>query len=415
MNRKTIVVIGMGGDGPKGLSREALERIETAKVLAGGRRHLAFFENGSQERIVIDSDIDGLIETLRTVSLKKEVVVLASGDPLFLGIGRALLKAFSPDELLFFPRPSSIALAFARVKQTWDDARVVSLHGRPLESLLPDLSARRSKIAVLTDSTNTPGAIADLIVKLGLAEEYEMWVCENLEAPDEQVSRLRIPDVKAKTFSPLNVVVLLRLDVETGSSTSSTVPIVGLPDESIQHASGPRGMITKREIRLISLAYLELRPFDVLWDVGAGSGSIAVEAARLSPGLSVFAVEKNPVSFEDILINSQRFEATGIRPILGEAPEAFNGLPDPNAIFIGGSGGRFREIALRALERLQPGGRIVANCVAIETFSLAWRIFHDHGLEAQATSAQFSRSAPLGRLHRFEPENPIFVLRATKP
>ena len=409
----SLIVIGIGADGPNGLSPEALDHIATARVLAGGRRHLGFFESRNGESIVIDADIAGVIQRLRAVYAREKTVLLASGDPLYHGIGRALLEAFPREELTFIPHPSSISLAFARIKQTWDDARIVSLHGRPLETILPDLSARRSKIAILTDALNHPGAIADLVDRLGLGDRYEMFVCENLEGLDERVTRWTIDEARGQSFSPLNVTILLRTNSEDNDATP--LPLLGIPDSSLRHGHGPKGMITKREIRLISLAYLELGAHDVLWDVGAGSGSVGLEAARLSPGLKVFAIERDPAAYEMILENIHTFRIVGIRAVRAEAPEAFADLPDPDAIFIGGSGGRFREIAAEAIQRLRPGGRIVVNCVTIVNFLLAWQILDTQNLGAHATSVQLAHSAPLGGLHRFVPENPIFILRATKP
>ena len=411
MSDPFIVVIGMGADGPGGLAGEALDHIATARILAGGRRHLAFFEGWVGETIVIDADVDQLIRRLREVHLREKTVVLASGDPLFHGIGRALLKAFPREELIFLPHLSSIQLAFARIKETWDDARVVSLHGRPLRSILAPLEAREPKIAVLTDAVNHPGAIASLIVALGLGNDYEVCVCENLGGPDERVTRWPADAATGQSFSPLNVVILRRVRSEAGPA----LPLVGIPDEAIRHAPGSRGMITKREVRVIALAYLGLRPSDVLWDVGAGSGSIALEAGHLSPGLEVFAIERDHEAVQDVLGNVRGFGLAGIRVVEAEAPEAFSGLPDPDAVFVGGSGGRLREIVTEAIRRLRPGGRIVINCVTIENFSLGWEILNVHGLGPRATSVQLAHSGPVGRLHRLDPESPIFILRATKP
>ncbi len=411
MSDPSILVIGMGGDGPSGLAREALDHIATARVLAGGRRHLAFFSDWTGETIVIDADIDRFINQRRAVHIREKTVVLASGDPLFHGIGRALLKAFPHDHLVFLPHLSSIQLAFARIKETWDDARVVSLHGRPLRAILAPLNAREPKIAVLTDAVNHPGAIAELILSLGMENDYEVCVCENLGGSNERVTHWPAHMATGQSFSPLNVVILRRVR----SADGPVLPLVGIPDEAIRHAPGSRGMITKREVRVMVLAYLGLRPGDVLWDVGAGSGSIALEAGHLSPGLEVFAIERDHKAVQDVLGNIQEFGLSGIRVVEAEAPEAFSRLPNPDAVFIGGSGGRFRAIVTEAIQRLRPGGRLVINCVTIENFSLGWEILSAHGVGPLATSVQLAHSGPVGRLHRLEPDSPIFILRATKP
>jgi len=412
MSGPSIVVIGIGHDGPAGLSPPALDRIASARLLAGGRRHLAFFEGREGETLVIDADIDRLVRRLRGLDPGEEAVVLASGDPLFYGIGRALLEAFPRESLAFSPHLSSVQLAFARIKETWDDASVVSLHGRPLASLLPALEARVDKIALLTDGTNHPGAVAELLVGLGLGGAYRLWVCEELGGPGERVTSWTPGETRERTFSPLNVVILLRVK-EVPASPG--LPLIGLPEETFRHAGGRRGMITKREVRLISLAYLGLGPRDVMWDVGAGSGSLALEAARLSTRLSAFAIERDRAAHSDILENARTLGVPGLRAVLGEAPEALAGLPDPDAVFIGGSGGRFREIVLESLARLRPGGRIVLNCVTIENCSLGWALLTERGLAPHATTVQLAHSGPVGRLHRLEPDNPILILRATQP
>ncbi len=174
-------------------------------------------------------------------------------------------------------------------------------------------------------------------------------------------------------------------------------------------------MITRREVRLLALCYLELRPEDVLWDVGAGSGSVSLEAARLSPRLQVFAVERDAAAFARLEANIAQFGAAGVRAVRAEAPEGLAALPDPDAVFVGGSGGRLAEILGVAAGRLESGGRIVLNCITLENFSRGWERLGELGLEPEATSVQLAHSRPLGRLHSLEPENPIFILRGRKP
>jgi precorrin-6Y C5,15-methyltransferase (decarboxylating) len=189
MTHEPLAVIGLGQDGPATLSRAALDHIQRARVLAGAKRHLDFFADSSAERIVIDADLDRVCARLQDCYRRHKTVVLATGDPLFYGIGRRLLADFPKDDLVFLPHVSSVQLAFARLKETWHDARVVSIHGRPMESLLPALADREAKIAVLTDGNNNPTAIARLLAERGCADEYTMWVCEDLGGPHERIRR----------------------------------------------------------------------------------------------------------------------------------------------------------------------------------------------------------------------------------
>jgi precorrin-6Y C5,15-methyltransferase (decarboxylating) len=432
MKGHPLVVVGIGHDGPVGLSAEARAHVAAARVLAGGRRHLDFFPEWSGEKIVIDADVESVVGLVRQRYAVAKTVVLASGDPLFYGIGSMLLRAFPREDLVFLPQVSSVQLAFARVKEAWHDARVVSLHGRPLEALRPPVEAREAKIAVLTDATNHPAAIAAFLRRHGAAEDYAFWVCENLGGADERVSRHAPARMGEEAFSPLNVVVLVR---EEGYSVLSTqysvpsgpsaeysgargeeaLPLLGIPESALLHRPGPRGLITRREVRLLALCYLELRPDDVLWDVGAGSGSVAIEAVRLSPALRAFVVERDDEAFRQLEANVLRLGVGRVRAVRAEAPDGLGDLPDPDAMFVGGSGGRLREILETAARRLKPGGRIVLNCITLESLSRAWDGLREQGMEPEATSVQLAHSRPLGRLHSLEPESLIFIVRARKP
>jgi precorrin-6Y C5,15-methyltransferase (decarboxylating) len=409
-----LIVVGIGHDGPAGLSPEARARVDAARVLGGGRRHLDYFPNWRGEKILLSDDLAGFVETLRERYRQEKTVVLASGDPLFYGIGRALLGAIPRDDLIFLPHVSSVQLAFARIKETWHDACVVSLHGRPMEVLTEAIAARETKIAVLTDARNNPAAIADFLRQLGAAEEYTLWVCENLGGVDERVTRYVASNLRGEVFSLLNVVILLR-EVGVMEGGSPDLPLLGIPEATLLHKPGPRGMITRREVRLLDLCYLELRAGDVLWDVGSGSGSVCLEAARLSPRLKIFALERDAAAFAQLETNVARLGAIPVRAIHGEAPEGLAGFPEPDAVFIGGSGGMLTEILEIVAQRLKPGGRLVLNCITLENFFRGWERLRELGLHPEATSVQLAHSRPLGRLHSLEPENPIFVLRARKP
>ncbi len=176
MSHHPLAVVGIGHDGPPGLSLEARGHVEAARILAGGRRHLDFFPRWQGEKIVLAGDVAAFVGALRESYRRQKTVLLASGDPLFYGIGRAVLDAIPREDILFIPHVSSVQLAFARVKETWHDATVVSLHGRPLDNLVPAVAARAAKIAVLTDARNHPAAVAELLRRYGAAEEYALWI-----------------------------------------------------------------------------------------------------------------------------------------------------------------------------------------------------------------------------------------------
>jgi precorrin-6Y C5,15-methyltransferase (decarboxylating) len=416
MTTELLVVIGIGHDGPSGLSPEALDHIARAEVLAGGARHLSFFPDWIGEKIVIDADLPRRIARLQECAPQRKTVVLASGDPLYYGIGGVLLEAFPREQLLFLPHLSSVQLAFARIRETWNDACIISLHGRPMRSLTPALHRCEDKIAVFTDAHNSPAAIGAFLHEIGCAAEYPVvWVCENLGGPDERVAPWTPRELESQrdTFSPLNIVVLLRMARPLPHDVQS-LPLLGIPEEALRHRTRRGDLITRREIRLLSLCYLELHPGDVLWDIGAGSGSVSIEAARLNPAMNIFAIERDAEAYKNLEANVRVFGTRSVHPIAGAAPEAFALLPDPDAVFVGGSGGRLEAILAAAMERLKPGGRLVVNCIALDSLARGWNWMRNHGAQPEATSVQLAHSRPLGDLHSLEPDSPLFILQARK-
>ncbi len=407
MTSEPLVVIGIGHDGAAGLSQEALTHIHRAKVLAGGVRHLAFFPDWQGERVVIDANLNGVIRQLRDAYRQVKTVVLASGDPLFYGIGRILTAHFPPESLCFLPHVSSVQLAFARLKTSWHDAHVLSLHGRPIDALRPALRQGASKIALLTDATNDPAAIARLLLAHG-HDHYDLWVCEELGGAAERVTQWRPQDIGDTVFSPLNIVVLLR---RPEAAMAPPLPLLGLPEQRLAHRAG---MITKRDIRLLTLGYLVLHDRDALWDIGAGSGSVALEAARLSSSLDIYAIERDEGAIAHMAENIRTLATPHVQPIHGEAPEACADLPDPDAVFVGGSGGRLPDIISLLAKRLRPAGRVVMNCITLESFTTGWTLLNEAPWQATATSVQLSHTVPLGAMHRFASDSPIFIIQATK-
>jgi precorrin-6B C5,15-methyltransferase / cobalt-precorrin-6B C5,C15-methyltransferase len=422
MTPESIVVIGLGADGPASLSPQALDHIGGAGILAGGRRHLDLFPRWQGERIEITADLDVFIARLTDSYRRIKTVVLASGDSLYFGIGRVLLEAFPREHLVFVPNVSSVQLAFARLKETWNDACVVSVHGRPMEELLPALARRERKIAIFTDVKNDPDAVCGLLQDYGIAADYDVWVCENLGAPEERIRRWT---AKGEDYSPLNIMVLLR------KTETPWAPLVGIPDHALAYRPASRrvdpgganggdqphrshGLITPKEIRLMVLGYLELQAGQVFWDIGAGSGAVAIEVARLSPQLRVFAIEKDSAALAHIRENVRRFLLGNVQDVPGAAPEILATLPDPDRVFIGGSGGRLTDILDTVLARLKPKARLVLNCITLETFTRAWSWLSERNLHPEATSVQLAHAQPLGNLHSFEANRTLFIIRVGK-
>lgn len=399
-----IHVIGIGDDGAAGLFPQQLERIKRADLLIGGERHLAFFPEFQGDTHTITGKLTELVELLKREGTTRHVVVLASGDPMFYGIGAYLAKKVPG--LIVHPHLSSIQLAFAKAGLGWQDAQIESLHGKSIKGLAQRIDGQ-PKVAMLTDDTNTPPAIAKYLLYFGMAE-YEMVVAENLGGAGERVRTFELAEVEAAEFSPLNVVLLLQKP-----GTRAPQWTLGIEDEDFSQRKPDKGLITKREVRVLSLSELNLRTDSTFWDIGACTASVSIEAAKLAPQGRVYAIEKNEGDLENAEINTRKFR-TDLHLYHGKAPEHLDTWPDPDAVFIGGSGGEMAEVLRIAAERLRPQGRIVLNAATIETLYEATQTFAGLGLTFRVTLLQTARSKPILNMTRFEGLNPIYIITAWK-
>lgn len=411
-----VHIVGIGLDGADGLVDSVRQLISRATLIVGSDRHLSYFPNHPAERLVL-GDFRQAIKEIRyqMVADCGCIVVLVTGDPLFFGLGRLLLAELPQEQLTFHPHLSSVQLAFNRVKIPWQDARVISAHGRSFDELMQALQQGVEKIAVLTDGNNTPSAIARLLLALDLPVHYELWVCENLGGEAERVKSWSIDAIQSQTFAPLNVVVLLRQFNSNGQSLLdlTTLPQLGLPDQMFLSFSDRPGLMTKREVRLLVLGELALQAGQVIWDVGAGTGSVSIEIARLFPTSVVYAIEKTSVGTALIEQNCRRFQVENVISIHGTAPNILRDLPSPHRIFIGGSGGNLKQI-LDACSSLARGGVVVLALATLEhlTTTLAW--LSASNWNYQLLQVQLSRSVPVAQLTRFAPLNPVTIVSATR-
>ena len=419
-----IHVVGIGLDGAIGLVESVRELVEQATLLVGSARHLSYFPDAVTERIVL-GDLGAAIaqirlhlskvETIVSLGSQPLVVVLTSGDPLFFGLGRLLLAEFPAEQLIFHPHLSSIQLAFSRVKLSWHDARVVSVHGRSPEILIQALQQGVEKIAVLTDGTYTPAAIAQLLNTLNLPTYYRMWVCENLGGVDERVTETTDWAALAEqTFAPLNVVILQRLE-DSSVLHLERLPMLGVPDQAFLSFRDRPGLMTKREIRTLILAELMLQSGQVVWDIGAGTGSVSIEIARLCPRSRVYAIEKTAAGAMLIQQNCQRFQVENVQLIHGSAPDALVPLPHPNRIFIGGSGGNLSTILDCCETRLASNGLIVLALTTLEHLTTIFNWLTDEATREMSWKHHFlqvnlSRAVPISSLTRLAPLNPLTIV-----
>ena len=342
-------------------------------------------------------------------------VLIASGDPLWFGIGRLLLQRFPAAQLRFHPAPSSLQLAFARLGRPWQDASWISLHGRDPEPLAAALQKRPAALAVLTDpSRGGAEEVRRILAASGLEAAYAFWLCERLGHPEERVQRLDPEVLLPPDCDPLHLVLLIA-EPPAPPADPASLPLFGLEDGLfLQHDDRP-GLMTKREVRIQLLADLELPEAGVLWDIGAGVGSVGLEALRLRPGLRLWALEARGGSAALIAANAQRLgvEPAGIRE--GRAPEALAQLPDPDRVLIGG-GGRERAAVLAAvLQRLRPGGVVVIPLATLEALAESRPLLEQAGCQVALAQHQAWRGAPLADGTRLAPLNPVLVLKGRLP
>lgn len=423
--RTPVHIVGIGLDGAVGLPNDLRRLVERATLLIGSDRHLSYFPHSTADRLILGDITDAIKEISYQLNFSESdnldilIVVLTSGDPLFFGLGRLLLAEIPPEKLTFHPHLSSVQLAFNRVKVPWQDAKIISAHGRSLAELTEALQAGHEKIGILTDNINNPIAIANLLISLDLANCYDFWICENLDGKNERVECWQTEDILEENFAPLNVVILIRNTRSTPLDLRN-LPLFGLPDRVFNTFSDRPGLMTKREIRVLALGELGLRPSQTIWDIGAGTGSISIEIARLFPDSVVYAIEKTTAGTSLIEQNCRRFLLRNVISIHGTAPDILHRLPQPDRIFIGGSGGNLNSILGVCAAHLMPGGIIVLALATLEHLNAAITWLEDQnryepGWSYHVLQSQLSRSVSVGSLTRLSPLNPVNLVTAIRP
>jgi precorrin-6Y C5,15-methyltransferase (decarboxylating) len=411
-----LEVIGTDAGGLAGLAPPWSARLLEARLVAAPPRLLpelrAFYQqHGRPEPELLASDpLPALLARLRSaLAAGESALLLASGDPLWFGIGRVLLQALPSAQLRFHPAPTSLQLAFARIARPWQDATWLSLHGRDPEPLAAALQRRPPALAVLAD----PGAGgADTVRRIlrasGLEAAYQCWICERLGHPQERVRRLDPGEATPSGLDPLHLVLLVA--EPPVPPPPQALPLFGVADGLWhQHPDQP-GLMTKREVRIQLLADLDLPASGVLWDIGAGVGSVGLEALRLRPGLRLWAVERRAGAVALLASNAALLGVEPAGVVEASAPEAFAALPDPDRVLVGG-GGRDRRAVLEAvLARLRPGGVVVVPLATLEALAELRPVLEGQGLAVSVAQLQVWRGAPLADGTRLAPLNPVLVL-----
>ncbi|MCF8466354.1 MAG: precorrin-6y C5,15-methyltransferase (decarboxylating) subunit CbiE [Sneathiella sp.] len=396
-----LSIVGIGEDGLEALSPAARKAIDEATLLVGGERHLAMLPKDGRERKTWPSPLMILVNEIMTRRGEK-ICILATGDPMHFGIGVTFAKRLPAEEMAIFPALSAFTLAAARLG--WDLARAecITLHGRPLELLITHL-APNAKILALSDSGKTPSDVAALLVSSGLGDS-DMSILEHMGGRDEKRHRAPARDIVGQDFRDLNVIAIHCL-ADANSHIYTATP--GLPDDAFHHD----GQLTKREIRSATLAALAPFPGELLWDVGAGSGSIAIEWMRCHPANRAVAVEPRDDRLALIEANRKKLGVPQLKIANGKAPEALTGLDAPDAVFIGG-GLSCDGIFDACWTALKPGGRLVANSVTMEGEQQLFHLYETRG--GTLTRLNIARAEKIGGFTSWKPFRQVTQLRLVK-
>ena len=304
-------------------------------------------------------------------------------------------------------------LAFARVKESWEEAFLANLSGQSIERVIDKIRSSDT-VGLFTSEQWPPAAVAQALLDNGI-DSFQAYVCENLGSPDERVTQGSLADIASDTFGPLNVLILVRKPQVTDTAGGGGTRLFGNPDECFLQSRPKRGLLTPAEIRSLALAEMALQPASVAWDVGAGSGSVDLEAARIAHAGSVYAIEMDPDDHRLIRENAERLGVPNLHAVLGQAPEAWAELPDPDAIYVGGSGRHVAMLVTEAWKRLKPGGRLVTSCNSIENLAAVHALLRSRSLDAAYWMVNIARGIEQMDRIRFEAINPSFLMAATKP
>ncbi len=421
-----VYLLGILDDGWAGLADAARQRLIEADVVIGAGRTLELVRPHLAPAAEC-FDMAGKLGQLagwiiRARDAGQGVAVLATGDPLCHGIASWLTGKLGRDGFEILPAVSTLQLAFARFKTPWQDIKISSCHsadagewfvGAPpthgLYTLMRAI-ALHPRVALFTGPDNNPSRLARALITAGYAgqngDEVKLSIACRLLLPDEEVfTQLAAVEVANRVFPEPNVVLVER-------QPDAAMPSFGLEDLEYIQRSPEKGLITKQEARTLSLAKLRLKPDALVWDIGAGSGSVGLECARLAPLGHVWAIEKNEGDAANARANAERFRIGNYTLCEGKAPALLDGWPDPDAVFIGGSGGELGELIKLILGRLKPEGRLVMNFVTLENLAVATATLKKARAAWDVVQLQASRSQPILDMHRLAAQNPVWVVSA---
>jgi precorrin-6Y C5,15-methyltransferase (decarboxylating) len=409
-----VFIIGIGDDGLDGLTRSALAQLEAADLIIGSPNLLKKVDHLPAKKEIVTADLEQLADLIDGFH-SGTAVLLTYGDPLFYGTARFLCDRLGKDRFEVLPHVSSMQLAFARVKESWEEAFLTSVTSMPLEKLV-DRIRTSSKVGLFTSDEVPPQTIANRLIESGI-NYFTIYVCENIGSRDERVTRGTAADIAKQDFRSLNVMILIR---NPGSPDRpgelQGVRLFGNRDDLFVQSKPKCELITGSEIRSLALSELELQSDSTVWDVGAGSGSVAIESAQICRDGHVYAIEMDPSDFGRLQENIRRFNVSNVSAVLGEAPAAFAKLPAPDAVFVGGTGRSVFSICESVWAALPSGGRLVANVSSLNNVvALQEQFTTKHAVEPEIWMVQISKLNSQLDMVRFESNHPAFLIKLTKP
>jgi len=400
--RPWLRIVGIGEDGLDGLAPPARALVEDADILIGGIRHLAMVEHLKAEKLTWESPLKATVARIEGFR-GRAVTVLASGDPMAYGVGVTLMRRFAPEEVVCLPGVGAFSLACARLGWPLAECVLLTVHGRPLDLVRQHLIAG-NRLLVLSEDGTTPAALGALLRDAGFGPSV-VTVLAHMGGEKETHLSVTAEEGIAETIPDLNTVAV---EVRASPGTQLRPRIPGLGDDAFRHD----GQLTKREVRAVTLAALAPVPGGLLWDIGAGSGSVAIEWMRAAERARAVAIERNAERRAMMAENASCLGTPQLRIVAGEAPAALDGLEPPDAVFVGG-GLTTPGVVERAWQMLPEGGRLVANAVTLqgEAVLMAWH--HDHG--GRLTRLAVSRAEPIGPYEGWRPLMPVTQLALVKP
>lgn len=401
-NLHWLTILGIGEDGVNGLSVEAKTALLKAEVLIGGERHLGMISELDAPKAVEKrkwpQPFLSILEQLEELKGRRTCVV-ATGDPLLYGAGETLVKRLDREEYTVIPHISAFSLAAARMGWPLTPVELVTLHGRPVSNLAPHLYPG-ARIFILSEDRTTPQTVADYLKDIGISDLW-VTVLAHMGGEREVIRAFHLSNI------PDDLPDFHTLALELPSTAPFLPSVPGLPDSAFVHD----GKMTKREVRAAAMAKLMPHPGAVLWDIGAGCGSLTIEWLRAAKRTRVFALEPHEGRRALMEQNAARLAPNGLTVINGKAPAALDPLPEPDAIFLGG--GVSKEVVDRCILMLKPGGRLVAHAVTLESEAVLLGEFEVHGGELARISV--SRASPVGPYHGWKPLMPVTQWSYVKP